>query len=92
MNLLVDIRAQSRIASTPLGTMTGEVSIGTSAASDIDFSCGASTPCRWGDYAGASPDPLNDQAIWGSNQLNGPQTSDPAWITRNFVVTDAAAG
>lgn len=90
---LVDIRAQSRIASTPLAQMTGELVLGTSSANDIDFSCGGSTsPCRWGDYAGASPDPANDQAIWGSNQLNGPHTSDPAWLTRNFAITDGAAG
>jgi hypothetical protein len=89
----VDIRAQSRIASTPLAQMTGEIVLGTSGANDIDFSCGGATsPCRWGDYAGASPDPVNDQAIWGSNQLNGPHTSDPAWLTRNFQLTDAAAG
>jgi hypothetical protein len=86
---LADIRAQSRIASTALGQMTGEVSLGTSSAADKDFSC---SPCRWGDYAGASPDPVNEQAIWGSNQLNGPLTSDPAWLTRNFEITDAAAG
>jgi hypothetical protein len=89
---LVDIRAQSRLGSTPLGQMTGEFVLGTSSANDIDFSCGATSPCRWGDYAGASPDPANDQAIWGSNQLNGPHTSDPAWLTRNFALTDAAAG
>jgi hypothetical protein len=39
-----------------------------------------------------SPDPTNGQAIWGSNQLNGPLTTDPAWRTRNFEVTDTAAG
>ena len=49
-------------------------------------------PCRWGDYAGASPDPNDSQAIWGSNQLNGPLTSDPAWVTRNFQITDSLAG
>ena len=90
---LVDIRAQSRLGSTALGQMSGEIVLGTSSATDEDFSCGgAATPCRWGDYAGASPDPTNDQAIWGSNQLNGPLTTDPAWRTRNFEVSDIAAG
>ena len=71
----------------------GRVRAGHEWPNDIDFSCGGATsPCRWGDYAGASPDPVNDQAIWGSNQLNGPHTSDPAWLTRNFQLTDAAAG
>jgi hypothetical protein len=90
---LVDIRAQSRLGSTPLGQMTGDLPLGNSNAVDQDFSCGgAATPCRWGDYAGASPDPASFQGIWGSNQLNGPTTSDPAWLTRNFQLTDAAAG
>ena len=90
---LVDIRAQSRLGSTALGQMSGEIVLGTSSATDEDFSCGgAATPCRWGDYAGASPDPNNEQAIWGSNQLNGPLTTDPAWRTRNFELTDTAAG
>jgi hypothetical protein len=68
--------------------------LGTSSAADEDFTCSAPNgpPCRWGDYAGATPDPLNDQAVWGSNQLNGPQTTDPAWLTRNFALADAAAG
>jgi hypothetical protein len=89
---LVDIRAQSRLDTTALGQMTGEIVLGTSSANDIDFSCSSQNPCRWGDYAGASPDPANEQGIWGSNQLNGPHTSDPAWLTRNFQLTDAAAG
>jgi hypothetical protein len=85
----VDIRAQSRIATTALGTMGGEVTLGTSSAIDQDFSCGGATsPCRWGDYAGASPDPLFAQLVWGSSQLNGPTTTDPAWITRNFAIVD----
>ncbi len=85
----VDIRAQSRVSATPLGAMTGEITLGTSSVTDQDFSCGgAATPCRWGDYAGASPDPLFAQLVWGSNQLNGALTSDPAWVTRNFAITD----
>jgi hypothetical protein len=91
---LVDIRAQSRNASTALSQMSGEVQLGTSSANNIDFSCGPSTACRWGDYAGATPDPdpANPQGIWGSSQLNGPHTSDPAWLTRNFELTDGASG
>src|SRR5207253_8450882 len=84
---------QSRLGSTPLGQMAGEVALGASSAVDQDFSCGgAATPCRWGVYAGASPDPASFQGIWGSNQLNGPTCADPAWLTRNFQLTDAAAG
>ena len=91
---LADIRAQSRLGSTPLGQMTGDALLGTSSAMDQDFTCTPPNgpPCRWGDYAGASPDPVNEQAVWGSNQLSGPATSDPAWLTRNFALTDGAAG
>ena len=55
---------------------------------DQDFSCGdGGSPCRWGDYAGASPDPQDDDVVWGSNQLNGnPNGDDPRWITRNFAL------
>src|SRR5216684_9190196 len=58
---LVQIRAQSRTGSAALGTMSSETTLGTSAAIDQDFSCpsvdSTQTSCRWGDYAGASPDP-----------------------------------
>src|SRR6266496_5252714 len=66
---LVQIKAQTRTSSTSLSTMSDELTLGTSSAIDQDFSC---SPCRWGDYAGASPDPSNANVIWGSNQLNGP--------------------
>jgi hypothetical protein len=91
---LVDIRARTRNDSTALGQMTSETTIGTSSATNQDFSCTApyGPPCRWGDYAGASPDPADPQAIWGSNQLNGPLTTDPAWRTRNFKLLDDLAG
>jgi hypothetical protein len=91
---LVRIKAQSRLGSTPLSQMTGEVQLGVSSAIDQDFSCTAPNgpPCRWGDYAGASPDPNDQQAVWGSNQLNGPTTTNPAWITRNFELTDSLSG
>jgi hypothetical protein len=91
---LVGIRAQSRAGATTLGQMTGEIVLGTSSAIDQDFSCTSPNgpPCRWGDYAGASPDPVEVQAVWGSNQLNGPTTSDPAWLTRNFQIVDSLAG
>ena len=88
---LADIRARSRTSSSPLGSMAGELTLGTSSASDGDFTCSPpyGPPCRWGDYAGASPDPNNAAVVWGSNQLNGPLPGDgsPAWVTRNFAIT-----
>jgi hypothetical protein len=91
--LAAEIRAQSRTGATALGAMVGEITLGTSAASNQDFTCTPPNgpPCRWGDYAGASPDPNNDHVVWGSNQANGPFTTDPHWVTRNFAIAPPAA-
>ena len=90
------IGAQSRGPSSPLGTMdAGELILGTSSASDLDYSCSASAPCRWGDYAGATPDPANPGVVWGSNQVNGPCFIICGWFaqwqTRNFAVVASTA-
>ncbi|HLE58286.1 MAG TPA: fibronectin type III domain-containing protein [Candidatus Limnocylindria bacterium] len=95
-NQLPAIGALSRNAATPLGQMDAdELVIGTSSTVAQDFSCSASTPCRWGDYAGASPDPLYGNVVWGSNQLTGPCYIlcgfFAQWQTRNFAVEVAAA-
>lgn len=95
-NQLPVISALSRSASTPLGQMdSGELLIASSTTIDQDFSCGASTPCRWGDYSGASPDPLNANVVWGSNQVTGACYIlcgfFSQWQTRNFAVEVAAA-
>ncbi len=83
--------AQSRVSSTPLGTMAGgEVVLATSAAADTDLSCRSpyGPPCRWGDYSGANPDPLNAGVIWGSNQVNGSAAfGNPQWATENYAVS-----
>src|SRR5262249_21934096 len=66
-NSEVQLKAQSRLGTDPLGTMSGPLNLATSSAIDSDFSC-PSQPfgaingegdCRWGDYAGASVDPTN---------------------------------
>lgn len=90
------IGAQSRGPSTPLGTMdTGELLLGTSTAADQDYSCSASTPCRWGDYAGATPDPTNSGVVWGSSQVTGPCFVLCGWFaqwqTRNFAAVTSTA-
>src|SRR5262249_29148560 len=90
-SLLAQIRAPSRGPGPRVGTTGSEILLGTSAAADQDFSCkpsGGGPPCRWGDYAGATPDPLNDRVVWGSNQVNGPFTHDPHWTTRNFAIQE----
>ena len=86
---LVEVRAETREAATPAGTMVNELRVGSaSAAIDVDFSCGQGPSCRWGDYSGMSPDPANTDTVWGTNQLNGTiqPANDPSWITRNFAV------
>lgn len=101
--LLVRSRARWRDATNPLNATVGPVTLGRSAAAVRDFSCFDRTRefhvCRWGDYAGASPDPLNQTLVWGSNQLQGPRSNQtcvnsqsgargpcPSWRTRNFAV------
>lgn len=87
----VDIRAQSRDSATSLNRMGGEIQLGASEDWVENFTCegrpGESIPCRWGDYAGASPDPLNSNVVWGTNQLSGRLTINNAqWLTQNFAV------
>ena len=85
------IAGQVRLTSTPAGTMeSGEVLLGSSAAYDDDYSCAASgRPCAWGDYSGASPDPVQTNVVWGTNALTAlaPDPGiDAQWGTRNFAV------
>lgn len=90
--MLVQLRAQSRLSSTPAGKMAAGLQLAESHAIDKDSSCPSVThepemPCRWGDYAGASPDPSNSAVVWGSGQFNG----QSLWRTENFALatTDA---
>ncbi len=58
----------------------------------IDFSCSDTSPCRWGDYSGAGPDPAAAGTVgkvWLANQYNlaGGTTSSTAWRTWVFGVT-----
>jgi hypothetical protein len=87
--LFPDMHAQSRDASTPLGQMATDVLLGTSAGPVLDGSCdiGSGDACRWGDYAGASPDPSLPGVVWGSNQgVAAPAGSLARWTTRNFAL------
>ena len=67
-SLLAQIHARWHEAGMAAGATTGDILIGSSAAAAQDFSCNPG-PCRWGDYAGATPDPVPDDTVWGSNQL-----------------------
>jgi hypothetical protein len=87
---LVDLRAQHRDASTPLGTTGGDIQLAQSPYPDEDFSCVSpyGPPCRWGDYAGASPDPVVAGRVWGTGELTAlaPAGGTAQWGTQNAAV------
>ena len=61
-----------------------------SAGPSIDFSCSSTTPCRWGDYSGASPDPAATGTagkVWIANQYNvtGGSTGSSSTVWRTWV-------
>ena len=86
----VEVRAQAHPFGSAAGAMSGEVTLGTSAGVDGDFSCpsqAGTASCRWGDYAGASTDPLGcGSSVWGTNELNGAPDglADAQWESQNF--------
>jgi len=83
------IQAQIRTSTTPDDTfLPGVLTLATSpAAVKETLSCNVSGfPCRWGDYSGASPDPVNHAVVWGTNMFNTAATTVPAWSDENFAV------
>jgi hypothetical protein len=87
------LRVASKVGTNAI---SGLQLVATSNAADSGFDCrttSAPNLCRWGDYAGASPDPASPTtgttgAVWGSSMLaaSGGSTSSAAWTTRNFAV------
>jgi PKD repeat protein len=74
--------------------MSGEATLVSSPGINQDFSCPSqnghtSSSCRWGDYAGASTDPISC-AVWGTNELNGATSvGNASWASENFsLLTD----
>jgi hypothetical protein len=79
---------------------TGAISalklVATSTAADTGFDCMTAVGpklCRWGDYAGASPDPAAPTTgrtgqVWGTSMLSVPGggASSSGWKTQNFAV------
>jgi hypothetical protein len=83
--LLPQVRA--RIAGSKAG---GELTLGRSFAPNR--LCDRDEPfCSWGDYAGASPDPLEANVVWGSNQTMARRRQHDMfgshWATRNFALS-----
>jgi hypothetical protein len=92
----IDARAQRRDGADPLGTMSGELTLAESTVADNDFTCTPAyggPPCRWGDYAGASPDPTDPCTVWGTTTISGSveatgTPAKPTWVTQNFALTE----
>jgi PKD repeat protein len=89
-SILVQLRAQIHAPGASPGTMSNETTLASSSGVDNDFSCpsqtGGARPCRWGDYAGASFDPNNGRAVWGTGMFNGTPDGfgSAQWLTQNF--------
>lgn len=89
-----DIRTVSRIGPNP---QSGQVLVKSSLASLNDFTCNRPEQpgvCRWGDYAGASPDPnvpstATRGRVWHSNQFvrTTGSAAGSGWGTQNFGTT-----
>jgi hypothetical protein len=85
------VEVASKIGSGAISSLT---TIATSAAADTGFDCiQGNGLCRWGDYAGASPDPAAPTTaavgqVWGSSMLGAPggSASSSGWTTRNFAI------
>lgn len=90
---LVDMRVRDRHALTSVGAMIEDLQLATSSDVDADFSCPSwfsGAPCRWGDYAGASPDPSDPCRVWGTSMLTvdppDPSGGTPQWGTQNAAI------
>ncbi len=85
------IAAQVRRAGTAASQMEpGELVLATSTALDSEtLSCNVPStafPCRWGDYSAATPDPVQTNVVWGTNEFNTAAGSTPAWSDENFAL------
>jgi hypothetical protein len=73
------------------GAQSGLMNLVQANGANVDISCSSTSPCRWGDYSGASPDPAASGSgkVWLANQYNlaGGTTSSTAWRTWIFGVT-----
>jgi len=73
------------------GAVGSFVTLKSSATPYRDFTCSTDTLCRWGDYAGANPDPVpptSDRGVvWGANQWSaGTSTASANWRTQIFAL------
>ncbi len=82
------IQMVSKIGNSPTSPFT---LIKQSPGPDVDFSCSVTTPCRWGDYSAATPDPAASTTsfsgqIWFTNMWNqaGTDSTSIDWSTWNW--------
>jgi hypothetical protein len=87
---LTSIKVASKIGTGAISALT---LVATSTAADTGFDCIQLGHCRWGDYAGASPDPAAPTTgttgqVWGTSMLSAPggSSSSSGWTTQNFAV------
>lgn len=77
------------VSKKPGSAQSAWVVVTQSTGPNIDFTC--SPKCRWGDYSGATPDPLIGAGgqVWLSGEWNRPFTdgSTPTWATWNWSAT-----
>jgi hypothetical protein len=74
------------------GAQSGQVSVFNGTHPVGGFDCFATAPCRWGDYAAATPDPSTANRIWNVSQYghgtghfsNSPPSTSRTW---NFIAT-----
>jgi YD repeat-containing protein len=91
----VEIHARSRMSTDTRNSMVGTQTVLVRSNTALDpGACNQSARgrdaagnrinvCRWGDYAGASPDPMNPNVVWGTGMYIG---DDRRYIARNYAV------
>jgi hypothetical protein len=82
--LLPQIRARGRTGSMALGVLGPSIGLSSSGSPDYDLGC--QRVCRWGDYAGASPDPAATSVVWVASQA----IANPGGLLPNWTTTIAA--
>ena len=90
---LPSVKVASKIGANAISALT---LVANSTAADTGFDCRTTSRpnlCRWGDYAGASPDPAAPTTatagqVWGTSMLSAPggSTTSSGWTTQNFAV------
>ena len=87
------------VSKTGTGAATAFQLVKQSAGPNVDFSCDtfSGSPCRWGDYSGATPDPAASTSgasgtVWLANQYDktAGNTSDVDWLTWIWSASPAA--